>query len=62
MRQTRLRALAHERENGCDESCAERRWIGRANVCMLESMDGLSGKIVVAARLHRRHSLPQARK
>jgi hypothetical protein len=62
VRQARPRALAHERENGCCEGRAERRRLGRADVGTLESSEGLSGKVVVTARLHRGQPMAEAGK
>jgi hypothetical protein len=52
VRQARLRALAHERENGGSESRPKRPTFDLADVGILESSERLSGKIVVAARQH----------
>ena len=51
VRYARLRALAHERENGGGESCAERARFDRADVGILESSKSVVGKIVVASLL-----------
>lgn len=59
---TRLRTLAHERSNGDCESCPERLRFDGADVGTLESSKGLSGKVVEAARLHRRPPLAKAGK
>ena len=48
----RLRALAHERQNGCGEGCPEFPSFDRADVGILESSKGLSGKVVVTTGLH----------
>src|SRR6266496_4387949 len=58
----RLRALVHERKNGCGKGCPERSRLDSADVHMFESSERLSGKIVVAARLHRGQPLAEARK
>src|SRR4029450_12752825 len=62
MQETRLRTLAHERENGAGECCPERPRFHCADAGILESSKGLSGKVVVAARLHRRQPQAEARK
>ena len=54
VRETRLRAPAHERKNGGGEGSPERIRLDRANMDIVESSKGLGGKIVVAARLPRR--------
>jgi hypothetical protein len=48
----RLRALPHERQNGCGEGCPERPRLDRADVGILESSKGLSGKVVVTPGLY----------
>src|SRR5919197_2982904 len=58
----RLRALAHERTNGCGKGCPERRRLDRADVRVLESSERLRGKVVVAARLNRGQPLAEAGK
>src|SRR2546423_958065 len=58
----RVRALAHERKNGCGKGCPERPRLERADVRILESSEGLSRKVVVAARMHRGQPLAEARK
>src|SRR5213593_3457277 len=58
----RLHALAHERRNGCGKGCPERSRLDGADVRMFESSERLSGKVVVAARLHRGQPLAEARK
>src|SRR5206468_11993347 len=44
------------------ESCPERPRFDRADVGILESSEGLSGKVVVAARLHCGQPLAEAAK
>lgn len=53
VRHTRLRTLAHERKNGGGEGSPERITLDCANVDIVESSKGVSGKVVVAARLDR---------
>src|SRR5205823_10524037 len=60
--EARLGALVHERENGGGKSCPERPAFDRADVGILESTKGLSGKVVIAARLHRDQPLAEAGK
>src|SRR5205823_10283290 len=55
-------ALVYERTNGCGEGCPECARVGRADVRMLGSSEGLSGKVVVSARLHRGQPLAEAGK
>lgn len=62
VREMGLRALAHEHENGCGESCPERLGLSCADVSILESSERVSGKIVVAARLHSGQPLAEAGK
>src|SRR5439155_351915 len=52
----------HERKNRCGEGWPERLRLGRVDVSSFESSEGLSGKVVVAPRLHRGHSLAEASK
>jgi IS5 family transposase len=61
MREARVRTLAQKRENRASESRPERPRFDRARVDGLESSKGFSGEVVVAARLHRRQPLAQAR-
>jgi hypothetical protein len=44
----------HQREDGCSERCPEHPRLDPADVGVVESSKGVSGKVVVAARLHRR--------
>jgi hypothetical protein len=50
--ETRLRALTHERQNGCGEGRPERRGLDRGDVGILESSKGLSGEVIVTTGLH----------
>jgi hypothetical protein len=59
-REVRLRALAHERQNGCGERCPERPRLDRADVGIFESGQGLSGKAVVTPGLYCGLPLAQA--
>lgn len=52
----------HKRENRGGESCPERRRFDHADVGILVSTKGLSGKVVVAARLHRGQPVAEAGK
>jgi hypothetical protein len=56
----RLRALVHERKHGGSERPPERPRFERTDMGILESSEQVSGKVVVAARLHRRHPLAEA--
>src|SRR5215211_687580 len=58
----RLRALARKSNDGCRKSYPERPRLDHADVGIVESSKGLSGEVVVAARLHRGHTLPEAGK
>lgn len=51
MEEMRRRALARERQNGCGEGCPQRPQLDRADVGILESSKGLSGKVVVTTGL-----------
>src|SRR2546425_11004569 len=48
--------------NGCGKGCSERPRLDRADVRILESSEGLSGEVVVAARLDREQPLTEAGK
>ena len=60
MRQTRLRALAHQRTNGGAERSAERVRLDGRNVGSLKASEGRSGEVIVAARLRRGPPLAEA--
>jgi hypothetical protein len=62
IRSTRLRALAHERKNRCGKGRSEQSSLESADVRKFESSARLSGKVVVAARLHSEQPLAKARK
>ena len=53
VRQARLRAFTHERDDGGGESRSERCRVDRADMGRLESSEALRGQVVVAARLRR---------
>src|SRR5919109_4489409 len=58
----RLGALARERTNGGGEGSPERIRLDRADVGIVESRKGVSGKVVVTPRLHRECFLAEAGK
>src|ERR671937_1605791 len=58
----RLSALAHECTNGGGQGSPERIRLDRGNVGIIELGEGVSGKVVIAARLHRGHPLAEAGK
>jgi hypothetical protein len=58
--ESRISALAHEREDTGSESRPERLGFDRSNVGTIEASEGLIGKIVVAACLHRGQPLAEA--
>ena len=62
VRQTRLRALAHERKNRCAKGFPKCPRLNCADMRIFESSEGLGGKVVVAARLHHRQPLSEAGK
>lgn len=62
VRKARLSALVHEGQNRGGESCPERTWFDRGDVGILESSKRLSGKVVIAGRLHRGQPLAEAGK
>ncbi len=62
VRETCLGTLVDERENGCGQGCAERLRLDRTDVSTPKPSERLSGKVVVAARLHRGQPLAEAGK
>src|SRR5215213_1251088 len=60
--ETRLRALARKSNDGCRKSYPERPRLEHADVGIVESSKGVSGEVVVAARLYRGHTFPEAGK
>ena len=57
-----MRALLHERLNGCGEGCSERLGLERADVGVVESSERLSGQVVIATGLRCRKALAHAGK
>jgi hypothetical protein len=62
VRQKRLSALAHEGARGCRERCTNGHRLESADVGIAEFSKGVSGKVVVAARLHRGEPFAEASK
>jgi hypothetical protein len=60
MRETRLRAPMQECENCCGKGYAQRPRLGRADVSIRESSEGLSGQVVITTRLHGGQPFAQA--